>query len=107
MGSESREQFQHGLAYAVDAVLRDRAQVVARLVKAVELEVDQVDRGHAALQEGNVVVEDAALRRLWERRPCPSPLGSTPQLSPEPGTRVFLARDRQVLLAHEVEQHHP
>ena len=83
-------------------------QVVAAAVPAGEVEVDQVDRGHAPLEERDVVVQDAAAQSPAGRRaPPPTRLRRRAQPSPEPRRpSTPRAGSSRPLVAHEVEQHH-
>src|SRR3954452_22253364 len=56
------EELHEGLPHRVERPAIDVAQVVAALVEAAVLEVDEVDGLDAPPQEGGVVVEDLGLR---------------------------------------------
>src|SRR4051794_38887861 len=59
------------------------AQVVAALVEAPVLEVDEVDGPEAPPQEGGVVVEDLGLRVVGERGLLAGAPGSVAELLPQ------------------------
>ena len=87
--SERAQQLDHRLADRVDAPHRDGGEVVARPVPAGEVEVDQVDRGHAFLAERVVVVLDCAARSgpgRWNRRRRGRPPGAGAPRAPCPRT---------------------
>src|SRR5829696_677285 len=106
IGLEASEQLAHRFAAHVEALPGYGAQVVAGLVPAGEVEVDQVDRGDSAIQERDVVVGDGALGVIREVAGGADPPGSGAELAPELDVRVRLARDPQALVRDEVEQDH-
>ncbi len=98
--SECRQHGRDRFATGVEALLGHGGEVVAGLVAAGEVPVDQVDRGHAALLERRVVVaRSLARRRSGSTRPRPpcarrrraaSPRGAMSEV-PSRGSERFLS----------------
>ena len=103
LGHRVGEERHHRLADGVEAAGRDGGEVVAEPVPAREVEVDQVDRRHPCSDERDVVVEDVSLFPDGKVPPVSGAGGRGAELPPQRPVRVALPRDRELLVADEVE----
>ena len=94
-GSEASEEPQHGLPRDVETALGHGREVVAAPVVAVEVEVDEVDRGHPLLEKRAVVVEqDRPRSHGGKALAAPTRRAAARSRLQSSGSRRSLARDR-------------